>query len=195
VGQLAAASALLLGAGRVVSIDREQYRLEHLKKHCPEVEVLNYEQVDDLLDTLKEMTAGRGPDACIDAVGFEARGDGVGALYDQVKHAVKLETDRPVALREAIMAVRNWGNVSIIGDYVGLADKIPVGSLMNRGLTVKTGQTPAQRYLPQLAARMQKGEIDPSFVITHTVSLDEVPKMYDLWNKKEDGVVKVAWRP
>jgi threonine dehydrogenase-like Zn-dependent dehydrogenase len=195
VGQLATASALLLGAGRVIVIDREQYRLDHVKKYCQQVEVLNYGEVDDLLDTLKEMTAGRGPDAVIDAVGFEAHGDGVASLYDEVKHAVKLETDRPITIREAIMAVRNGGNVSIIGDYIGLADKFPLGSLMNRGLIVKTGQCPVQRYLPQLTARIQKGEIDPTFVITHRVNLDEVPKMYELWNKKEDGVVKVAWKP
>ena len=194
IGQLAAASALLLDAGRVIVIDREQYRLDHLKSHAS-VEVLNYGEVDDLLDTLKEMTDGRGPDSCIDAVGFEAHGDGIGSMYDHVKHAVKLESDRPITLRQAIMAVRNGGNVSIIGDYIGFADKIPVGSLMNRGITVKTGQSPVQRYLPELTARIQNGEVDPTFVLTHTVKLEEVPAMYQRWNNKEDGVVKVAWTP
>lgn len=194
IGQLAAASAFLLGAGRVIVIDREQYRLDHVAQHTG-AETLNYGEVHDLLDCLKEMTEGRGPDCCIDAVGFEAHGDGLGSLYDEVKHAVKLESDRPITLREAIMAVRNGGKLSIIGDYVGFADKIPVGSLMNRILTVKTGQCPAQRYLEPLSQRMLNGDVDPSFVITHRVTLDEVPEMYGVWNEKKDGVVKVAWKP
>jgi threonine dehydrogenase-like Zn-dependent dehydrogenase len=194
IGQMAAASALLLGAGRVIVIDREQYRLDHVKKHVG-VETINYGEADDLQDMLKEMTQGRGPDACIDAVGFEAHGSGLASLYDEIKQTVKLETDRPITLREAIMMVRNGGHLSIVGDYLGYADKFPVGSLMNRLLTVKTGQCPVHRYLPALAERIQRGEIDPTFVITHRVNLQNVPEMYGLWNKKEDGVVKVAWTP
>jgi threonine dehydrogenase-like Zn-dependent dehydrogenase len=194
IGQLATVSAFHLGASRVIVIDREQYRLDHVQKHTP-AEVLNYGEVDDLLDTLKEMTDGRGPDAVIDAVGFEAHGDGLGSMYDEIKHAVKLESDRPITLREAIMAVRNGGHVSIIGDYIGFADKIPVGSLMNRLLTVKTGQCPAQRFTRPLAEKIQRGEIDPSFVITHRTTLDEAPEIYELWNNKEDGIVKAVLKP
>jgi threonine dehydrogenase-like Zn-dependent dehydrogenase len=141
----------------VIVIDREQYRLDHVKKYCQQVEVRSYGEVDDLLDTLKEMTPGREPDAVIDTVGFEAHGDGLGSLYDEVKHAVKLETDRPITIREAIMAVRNGGNLSIVGDYIGLADKFPLGSFMNRGLTVKTGQRLVQRYLPQFICADPEG--------------------------------------
>lgn len=194
IGQLATASAFNLGAERVIVIDREQYRLDHVQKNTP-AEAINYAEADDLHEMLTELTDGRGPDAVIDAVGFEGHGSGLLSKYDEVKQAVKLESDRPITLREAIMAVRNGGHVSIIGDYIGFADKIPVGSLMNRLLTVKTGQCPVQRLLPCLAQKILQGEIDPTFVITHEVTLDEVPKMYDLWNKKEDGVIKVAWRP
>lgn len=194
IGQLATASAFNLGADRVIVIDREQYRLDHVQSQT-RAETINYGEADDLLDMLKELTDGRGPDAVIDAVGFEAHGNGLASKYHEVKQAVKLESDRPITLTEAIMAVRNGGHVSIIGDYLGFADKIPVGSLMNRGLTVKTGQCPVQRYLPALSEKIQQGEIDPSFVISHHVSLDEVPKMYELWNEKADGVIKVAWTP
>jgi threonine dehydrogenase-like Zn-dependent dehydrogenase len=194
IGQMATASAFNLGAGRVIVIDREQYRLDHVAKHTP-AETLNYGEVDDLQDCLKELTNGRGPDAVIDAVGFEAHGDGLASKYHEIKHAVKLESDRPITLTEAIMSVRNGGHVSIIGDYIGFADKIPVGSLMNRLLTVKTGQAPVQRYLQPLSEKIQRGEIDPSFVISHHVSLQEVPEMYERWNNKEDGVIKVAWTP
>lgn len=194
IGQLATASAFNLGADRVIVIDREQYRLDHVQKYT-RAEVINYGESDDLLDQLKELTNGRGPDAVIDAVGFEAHGDGLVSKYDEVKHALKLESDRPITLREAIMAVRNGGHVSIIGDYMGFADKIPVGSLMNRLLTVKTGQCPVQRFLRPLSEKIQQGEIDPTFVISHRVGLQEVPKMYELWNNKEDGVIKVAWTP
>jgi threonine dehydrogenase-like Zn-dependent dehydrogenase len=194
IGQLATASAFNQGAGRVIVIDREQYRLDHIQAHTP-AEAINYREVDDLQDCLKDLTNGRGPDAVIDAVGFEGHGDGLLSKYDEVKHALKMETDRPITLREAIMAVRNGGHVSIIGDYMGFADKIPVGSLMNRLLTVKTGQCPVQRYLEPLSEKILQGEIDPTFVISHKVRLEDVPRMYELWNKKEDGVIKVAWTP
>jgi threonine dehydrogenase-like Zn-dependent dehydrogenase len=194
IGQIATASAFNLGADRVIVIDREQYRLDHVQKHTP-AETINYGEAEDLQDMLKELTDGRGPDAVIDAVGFEAHGDGLLSKYHEVKQAVKLESDRPITLTEAIMSVRNGGHVSIIGDYIGFGDKIPLGSLMNRILTVKTGQCPVQSYLQPLSDKIQQGEIDPSFVITHTVSLEDVPKMYELWNNKEDGVIKVAWTP
>ncbi len=189
IGQIATASAFHLGAGRVIVIDREQYRLDHVQRYTP-AEAINYGEADDLQDMLKDLTDGRGPDAVIDAVGFEAHGAGLLSMYDEVKQAVKLETDRPIVLREAIMAVRNGGHVSIVGDYLGFADKIPVGSLMNRLLTVKTGQCPAQRYMRPLAEKMQQGQMDPSFIITHRATLDDVPKIYEMWNKKEDGIIK-----
>lgn len=194
IGQLATASAFNLGADRVIVIDREQYRLDHVQQHTP-AETINYSRADDLLDMLKELTDGRGPDAVIDAVGFEAHGDGLASKYHEVKQAVKLESDRPITLTEAIMAVRNGGHVSIIGDYIGFADKIPVGSLMNRVLTVKTGQCPAQKYLRPLAEKIQRGEIDPSFVVTHRTTLDEAPAIYEKWNNKEDGIIKAVLRP
>ena len=194
IGELATASAFNLGADRVIVIDREQYRLDNIQANSP-AEAINYVEIEDLQDTLKDLTNGRGPDAVIDAVGFEAHGNGLLSKYDEVKQAVKLETDRPITLREAIMAVRNGGHISIIGDYVGFADKIPVGSLMNRLLTVKTGQCPVQRYLKPLSEKIQNGEIDPTFVISHRVNLQEVPTMYERWNNKEDGVIKVAWTP
>jgi threonine dehydrogenase-like Zn-dependent dehydrogenase len=194
IGQFATASAFNLGAGRVIVIDREQYRLDHVQKYTP-AETINYTEADDLQDMLKELTDGRGPDAVIDAVGFEAHGDGLGGMYHDVKHAVKLESDRPIALTEAIMSVRDGGHVSIVGDYIGFADKIPVGSLMNRLLTVKTGQCPVQRYLRRLTEKILRGEIDPSFVVTHRVGLSEAPAIYEKWNNKEDGIVKAVLRP
>jgi threonine dehydrogenase-like Zn-dependent dehydrogenase len=144
---------------------------------------------------LKDMTGGRGPDACIDAVGMEAHAPGVVGAYDRLKQAVMLETDRPIALRQAILACRNGGTVSIPGVYGGFVDKIPFGSLMNRSLTIRTGQTHVQRYLRPLLDRVARGEIDPSFVITHRVDLDDAPEMYEIFKNKEDDCVKVVLKP
>jgi threonine dehydrogenase-like Zn-dependent dehydrogenase len=193
VGQFAIASAYLLGAERVIAIDRFPYRLQMAREKAG-AETINYEEVN-VLEALKEMTGGRGPDACIDAVGIEAHGHGAIYAYDRVKQATMLETDRPIALREAIMACRNGGIVSVIGVYGGFVDKFPMGSVVNRSLTIKAGQCHVQRYMRPLLERIQNGEIDPSFVITHQLRLDDAPNGYDIFNNKEDDCVKVVLKP
>ncbi len=157
-------------------------------------ETLNYEETN-VLEALKDLTGGRGPDACIDAVGLEAHTPGPVYAYDRMKQAMMQETDRPIALREAIMACRNGGTVSVIGVYGGLIDKFPMGSLMNRSLTIRTGQCHVQRYMRPLLDRIQRGEIDPSFVITHHMSLDEAPEGYDKFVNKEDDCIKIVMKP
>jgi threonine dehydrogenase-like Zn-dependent dehydrogenase len=194
VGQFAIKSARLLGAERVIAIDRFAYRLTIARERAGATETINYEEID-LYDALKDMTGGRGPDACIDAVGMEAHLPGGLGAYDRIKQVTGLETDRPHALREAIMACRNGGTVSIIGVYGGFIDKFPIGSLMNRSLTIKTGQCHVQRYMKPLLERIQRGEIDPSFVITHRLPLDEAPRGYDMFLNKRDGCLKVVLKP
>jgi threonine dehydrogenase-like Zn-dependent dehydrogenase len=194
VGQFAIASALLLGAERVIAIDRFPYRLRMAKERAGATETINYEEVS-VLEALKEMTGGRGPDACIDAVGMEAHGHPLIYAYDRAKQAMMLETDRPIALREAILACRNGGTVSVIGVYGGFIDKFPMGSLMNRSLTIKSGQCHVHRYMKPLLERVQRGEIDPSFVITHRLSLNDAPDGYDMFLNKEDDCVKVVLKP
>jgi threonine dehydrogenase-like Zn-dependent dehydrogenase len=157
-------------------------------------QTINYEEVD-IYEALKEMTGGRGPDACIDAVGMEAHAPGLVGAYDRVKQALMLETDRPIALRQAIQACRNGGTVSVPGVYGGWVDKVPFGSAMNRSLTIKTGQTHAHRYLRPLLERIQKGEIDPSFVITHRLRLDDAATGYEIFDNKVDDCIKVVLRP
>lgn len=193
VGQFAMKSAYLLGAERVIGIDRFPERLR-LAREKAGAETLNYEEVS-VLEALKDMTGGRGPDACIDAVGMEAHTPGLLGAYDKAKQAVRLETGRPIALREAIMACRNGGTVSIIGVYGGLIDKFPIGSLMNRSLTIRTGQCHVQRYLQPLLDRIQKGEIDPAFVITHRLPLDQAPQGYAMFKEKQDDCIKVVLKP
>jgi threonine dehydrogenase-like Zn-dependent dehydrogenase len=193
VGQFAIKSAYLLGADRVVAIDRFPERLRMAREEGCAM-TLNYEEVD-ILDALNDMTGGRGPDACIDAVGMEAHGHGVTAAYDRVMQAVMLETDRPIALREAIRACRNGGTVSVPGVYGGFLDKIPFGSAMNRSLTIKTGQTHVQRYMRPLLERVENGEIDPSFIVTHRMRLDDTPKGYEIFKNKEDECIKVVLKP
>jgi threonine dehydrogenase-like Zn-dependent dehydrogenase len=193
VGQFAIKSAFMLGAERVIAIDRYPNRLR-MAAEASGAETINYEETS-VLDTLKEMTGGRGPDACIDAVGLEAHGHGPVYAIDRAKQAARIETGRPVALREAIMACRNGGIVSVIGVYGGFIDSFPMGSLMNRSLTLKTGQCHVQRYMRPLLERIQKGEIDPSFVITHRMSLDDAPKGFDMFVNKADDCVKVVMKP
>jgi threonine dehydrogenase-like Zn-dependent dehydrogenase len=190
VGQFAIASALLLGAERVIAIDRFGYRLRMAKEKAGATDIINYEEVNTL-EALQEMTGGRGPDKCIDAVGMEAHGPTAMYAYDRAKQALMLETDRPIALREAIMACRNGGIVSVIGVYGGMIDKFPMGSIMNRSLTIRSGQCHVQRYMKPLLERIQRGEIDPSFVITHTMPLSEAPRGYDMFLNKEDNCEKV----
>ncbi len=193
VGQFAITSAYLLGAERVIAIDRFPDRLQMARDKGGAV-TLNYEEVD-VGEALSEMTGGRGPDACIDAVGSEAHSPGISDLYDKAKQIMKLETDRPTALRWAILYCRNGGIVSVPGVYGGFLDKVPFGSIMNRSLTIRTGQTHVQRYMRPLLERIQKGEIDPSFVITHRMKLDEAPEGYRKFRDKEDGCIKVVLKP
>jgi threonine dehydrogenase-like Zn-dependent dehydrogenase len=191
VGLFAMASAYLLGAERVIAIDRFPYRLQLARERARVWETINYEETD-VLDRLNELTGGRGPDACIDAVGMEAHGPAAMYAYDRAKQALMLETDRPLALREAIQACRNGGTVSVIGVYGGFIDKFPMGSLMNRSLTIRTGQCHVQRYMRPLLERIQRGEIDPSFVITHRAGLDDAPAMYRTFRDKQDECLKVV---
>ncbi|MDT5270814.1 MAG: hypothetical protein QOH49_3000 [Acidobacteriota bacterium] len=196
VGQFAMASAYLLGAERVIGIDRFPERLR-MAREGAKADTINYEQAN-VYETLMEMTGGRGPDACIDAVGLEAHGAGAHGFeyaYDRAKQALMLETDRPIALREAIMCCRNGGTVSVVGVYGGFIDKFPMGSFMNRSLTMKTGQCHVQRYWKKLLGYIQNGEIDPSFVITHRLKLDEAAHGFDIFNNKEDDCIKVVLKP
>lgn len=193
VGQFAIQSAYLLGAERVIAIDRFPERLR-MAREISRAETINYEEVN-VLDALKTITGGRGPDACIDAVGMEAHGVGLVGAYDRVKQAMMLETERPNALREALMACRNGGVVSIPGVYGGFLDKMPIGSFMNRSLTLKTGQTHVQRYLKPLLDRVQAGEIDPSVIITHRMPLEQAPDAYRMFRDKQDECVKVVLKP
>jgi threonine dehydrogenase-like Zn-dependent dehydrogenase len=193
VGQLAIKSAYLLGAERVIAIDRFPYRLR-MAREQGRAETINYEEVDTY-DTLMEMTGGRGPDACIDAVGMEAHGVHLTGLYDRLKQSVMLETDRPLVLRQAIMACRNGGTVSVPGVYGGFLDKVPFGAVMNRSLTIKTGQTHVQRYLKPLLRRITEGELDPSYIITHRMPLDEAPQGYEIFKNKRDDCMKVVLQP
>jgi threonine dehydrogenase-like Zn-dependent dehydrogenase len=193
VGQFSMASAYLLGAERVIGIDRIPERLA-LARDGAKAETINYDE-EKVYDALMEMTGGRGPDSCIDAVGMEGHSHGLDFAYDRAKQALMLETDRPIALREAIMCCRNGGNVSVIGVYGGFIDKFPMGSFMNRSLTMKTGQCHVQRYWGKLLDRIQNGEIDPSFVITHRMKLDEAPGGYDIFNGKEDSCIKIVLKP
>jgi len=191
VGLLAMASAFLLGAEKVIGIDRFEYRLQMARDNTG-AETINYEDAN-VLEVLEDITAGRGPDACIDAVGLEAHSDfGPLQLYDRVKQAVRLETDRGPALREAIMACRNGGVVSVAGVYGGLMDKFPIGSLMNRSIIFRAGQCHVQRYTRPLLERIERGEIDPSFVITHHAPLERAPVGYEVFKNKQDNCVKVV---
>ena len=193
VAQFAIRSAWLLGAGRVIAIDRFPERLAMAE--AGKAETLNYEQVD-VYDALQEMTNGRGPDRCIDAVGSEAHSAmGLGNLYDKVKQQTRIESDRPHVIREALKCCRKGGTLSIPGVYIGFADKIPLGTMMNKAITIKTGQTHVQRYTEPLLQKIVDGQIDPSFVITHTVPLERGPEMYKTFRDKEDGCIKVVLKP
>ncbi|WP_262176166.1 zinc-dependent alcohol dehydrogenase [Haloarcula laminariae] len=193
VGQFAIQSADLLGADRVVAIDRVPERLEMAREHGDAV-TIDYED-EDVYDRLMDLTGGRGPDSCIDAVGTDAHGTGVVATSDRVKQRLLLEDDRPTVLREAIRCCRKGGTLSVPGVYVGRADNFPVGPLMNKGITVKTGQTHVQRYLGPLLDQIESGNIDPSFVVTHDEPLERGPELYETFNDKEDDCIKVVLRP
>jgi threonine dehydrogenase-like Zn-dependent dehydrogenase len=191
VGQFAIASAKMLGAERIIAIDRHPFRLKMARERAGATDTINYDE-RDVPDALRELTAGRGPDACIDCVGMEAEGHGVEFAYDRVKQAVGLEPDRPIVLREAIRACRNGGVVSVVGVYGGFVDKFPMNAIMNRSLTLRSGQCHVQRYLRPLLERIERGDIDPSFIITHRMPLDRAPEGYDTFLNQRDACMKVV---
>jgi threonine dehydrogenase-like Zn-dependent dehydrogenase len=196
VGMFAIASAKLLGAGKVIAIDQVPTRLAMAEAQGAEtVDLSDCSKPHDLVDRLKSMSGGQGPDACIEAVGMEAHGLGLEHLYDRAKQALYLENDRPAALREAIMACRKGGTVSVPGVYGGFADKVPLGAMMNKALTIRTGQTHVQRYLKPLLKQIEEGNIDPSFVISHRYGLDDAPKAYDMFQSRVHGCTKVVMKP
>lgn len=193
VGQMAIRSALLLGARQVIAIDRVPERLGMAE--AGGAIAINFEE-ESVIERLNELTNGKGPEKCIDAVGLEAHATGsIDAMYDRAKQAVMLETDRPHTLREIFYVCRPAGVVSVPGVYGGLLDKIPFGAVMNKGLTIRTGQTHVNRWTDDLLRRIQEGQIDPSFVITHTVGLEQGPEMYETFRDKKDGCIKVVLKP
>ncbi len=194
VAQFAIQSAWMFGAGRVIAIDRVPERLKMAESYG-RAETINFAE-EDVYDRLMDMTDGRGPDRCIDAVGAEAHAAGsVDAVYDKVKTALYMETDRPHVLREAIMCCRKGGTISIPGVYVGVVDKIPMGAAMNKALSFRSGQTHVPRYMNSLLEKIENGDIDPSFVITHKLPLSDGPAAYKMFRDKEDGCVKVVLQP
>ncbi|MFC6824029.1 zinc-dependent alcohol dehydrogenase [Halopelagius fulvigenes] len=193
VGLMAQHSARLMGAERVIGIDRFPERLRTARKEAGS-ETIDYTEVDSVVETLHEMTGGRGPDACIDAVGMEAHGTGVAHAYDRTKQALKLHTDRGDALRQAIRACRKGGTLSILGVY-GVMDKFPMGVVMNKGLTVRTAQQHGQRYVPELLEHVEEGEMDPSYLATHEFSLEDSPRGYEMFKEKEDGCIRPVFTP
>jgi threonine dehydrogenase-like Zn-dependent dehydrogenase len=194
VGQFAIKSAWMFGAGRVVAIDNIIERLE-MAASQGKAETINFDDVD-VYGALMEMTDGRGPDRCVDAVGCEAHAGGtLDGTIDAIKTSTFLATDRPHVLRQAIMCCRKGGTLSVPGVYIGFGDKIPIGAAMNKGLTIKQGQTHTHKYMPVLLEKIQAGEIDPSFVITHKVSLDDAPHAYKTFQQRGDGCIKVVLKP
>jgi len=192
VGQFAIKSAFLLGAEQVVAIDRVPERLQMAAESG--ARTLDYTDAD-VVEALKDLTGGRGPDSCIDAVGMEAHGTGVMGVVDRAKQAVRIETDRPHALRQAIQACRKGGTLSIPGVYGGFIDSVNMGAAFNKGLTFKMGQTHVQNYLEPLLEEIDNGRIDPSFVITHQLPLDQAPEAYRMFRDKQDGCIKVVLKP
>lgn len=193
VAQFAIRSAFMLGAERVIAIDRLSERLAMAK--AGGAEIINFDEVNSVVEELKNMTGNRGPDSCIDAVGMEASGHSLLFAMDRTKQALKITMDRPEVLRQCIQACRKGGTVSIPGVYAGLVDKMPLGAAMNKGLTFRTGQTHMMRYMRPLLERIERGDIDPSFVITHRVPIDRAPEMYRVFRDKMDQCVKVVLDP
>jgi threonine dehydrogenase-like Zn-dependent dehydrogenase len=193
VGQLAVRCAQMLGASRVIMIEEVPERIEMAQSS--NAEVIDFNK-DDVYDKLMEMTKGRGPDSCMDAVGLEAHAGGtLDGIVDRVKTATMLATDRPHVLRQMIMACRKGGTLSVPGVYVGAVDKLPFGAAMNKGLTFKMGQTHVQKYMPKLFEKIESGEIDPSFIITHKMGLEDAPQGYKIFNEKEDNCIKIVLKP
>ena len=194
VGQFAIASAFMLGAARVIAIDRIPERLA-LARQVGAITVDYSEDDISVLTALKDLTGGIGPDSCIDAVGLEAHSSDLQGVYDTVKNALMLETDRPAVLRQAIQGVRKGGTVSIPGVYGGLLDKVPFGAAFGKGITMKMGQTNMHNYMKPLLERIEKGQIDPAYIISHRVTLDQVPEMYKIWRDKNENVTKIVIDP
>ena len=190
VGQFAIASAYLLGAEKVIAIDRFDYRLKMAREKAGAV-TINYAEVDSVADVLKDLTAGRGPDHCIDAVGAEGHTHGVAYVHDRMKQMMRMQTDRPIALREAIYSCRSGGTVSVVGVYAGIIDKFPMNVVMNRSLTIRTGQCHVHRYVQPLMERIQNGEIDPTFIITHRMKIEDAAHGYKIFNDKNDNCEKI----
>jgi threonine dehydrogenase-like Zn-dependent dehydrogenase len=193
VGQMCIRSAWLFGAGRVIAIDREPERLQ-MAAACGKAEVIDL-TATNVYDALKDMTGGRGPDTCIEAVGLEAHGATIDDWYDRAKTSTMMATDRLSALRQAIHCCRKGGTVSIPGVYGGFLDKMPMGAAFGKGLTLKMGQTHVHRYLPRLMDYITRGEVNPTFVITHRARLDDAPQMYRTFRDKKDGCIKVVLKP
>ena len=193
VGLMAQKSAFLLGAGRVIAIDRFPERLR-IARDAVGSETINYEEVDSVLEVLQDMTGGRGPDACIEAVGMEAHGTGIQYKYDRAKQALRMHTDRGDALREAIVACRKGGTLSILGVY-GVMDKFPLGVMMNKGLTIRTAQQHGQKFVPKLLEHAERGELDASILATHRFSLEDGARGYDMFKNKEDECLRVVFVP
>jgi threonine dehydrogenase-like Zn-dependent dehydrogenase len=190
---MAARAAILLGAERVIVIDRYDERLSMTEQHVG-AETLNYER-SDINGELLERTGGRGPDVCIEAVGMEAHTPGPQHVYDQVKQQLRLQTDRPSAVREAIFNCRKGGSVFVLGVFAGFVDKVPLGAVMNKGLTVRSAQMHGQRYIPMLLERMANGELVTEHLATHVMPLDEGPKGYAMFKEKTDGCVRAVFTP
>ena len=193
VGLLTIQSAFVLGAERVIAIDRIPERLQLAEDF--RAETIDYSQTEDLIELLKQMTGGRGPDVCIDAVGMEAHGTSIDAVLDRAKQKVKLQFDRANALRQAIQACRKGGTVSIPGVYTGFVDKFPIGPIFEKGLTLRAGQTHVQRYMQPLLERIEKGELDGTAIISHRLPLDEAPGGYRIFAEKEDSCTKIVLKP
>ncbi len=195
VGQFAIRSAFLLNAAKVIAIDDER-RVPNRMKMARDAGAITVDMSDEYVyERLLELTGGIGPDICVDAVGMEAHGWSVDALYDKVKSMTFMETDRPKVIRQAIHCCRKGGTVSIIGVYGGFSDKIPTGALMNKGLTIKTGQCHVHRYVPELLDHIRKGRIDPRFVVTHRIPLSQAVDAYKLFRFRQDECVKVVLDP
>jgi threonine dehydrogenase-like Zn-dependent dehydrogenase len=193
VGVMAAHSARLLGAERVIVIDRFPERLQ-LARNVVGAETIDYSRVDSVQEALREATGGRGPDSCIDAVGMEGHGTGIQQLYDRAKQLLRLETDRATSLRQAVLACRKGGVVSVLGVY-GLTDKFPMGLITNKSLTLRSAQQHGQRYMPRMFDYVLQGDLDPSVLITHDMPLADAVRGYELFKEKKDGCVRAVFRP